>query len=613
MHIPDGFIDTPVAAAAGAVAVAGIAVGIKKAADELDERRAPLAGLVAAFIFAMQMLNFPVAGGTSGHLLGGVLAAVLVGPWTGMLCISLVLLIQGLVFADGGLTALGLNIVNMGLIGAVGGYWVFRAIRGVLPSHQADRGRRIGDRRGHLGRPRVHRFLVRIRARREHERSSRDGVRRHGGNARLDRDRGRVDHGPHGGGGARGATRPGVRGAGSPPGAHRLADDHLGRGSMSADTSPTPDTTASKKMDRKNITLLIVGGLIVALGLAFFVSPYASSSPDGLEKVATDQGFIDSAEDAHASDGPLADYGVEGVDDEELSTGLAGIIGVAITFGVAMIALRVGSGRAGRTERGDHALVHDAVPTRTRSTSTGTAGSIGSHRSASSRRSSLFVLIVVSTPREAIWAFALYAVILIAVIRLAELPLGFVLKRLAIELPFVGFALLLPFIARGQQIEVLGLSVSLEGLWGAWNILVKGTLGVAASIVVASTTTMAELLKGLDRLHLPKAFTSIAMFMVRYLDVISDEMHRMKIARQSRGYDPRWIWEAKAVAHSAGALFIRSYERGERVYLAMLSRGYTGEMPSFGMLAATRQMWVIAMAVPALTARDLPVAWGLRP
>lgn len=134
MHIPDGFIDTPVAAAAGAVAVAGIAVGIKKAANELDERRAPLAGLVAAFVFAVQMLNFPVAGGTSGHLLGGVLAAVLVGPWTGMLCISLVLLIQGLVFADGGLTALGLNIVNMGLIGAVGGYWVFRAIRGVLPA-----------------------------------------------------------------------------------------------------------------------------------------------------------------------------------------------------------------------------------------------------------------------------------------------------------------------------------------------------------------------------------------------------------------------------------------------------------------------------------------------
>jgi PDGLE domain len=106
---------------------------------------------------------------------------------------------------------------------------------------------------------------------------------------------------------------------------------------MSADTSPTRDTTPRKRMDRKNVTLLIVGGLIVALGLAFFVSPYASSSPDGLEKVATDEGFIDSAEDHTFSDSPLADYGVEGVDDEKLSTGLAGIIGVAVTFGVAMI------------------------------------------------------------------------------------------------------------------------------------------------------------------------------------------------------------------------------------------------------------------------------------
>jgi len=133
MHIPDGFINAPVSAAAGAVAIGLTAVAVKRASDELDERRAPLAGLVAAFVFAVQMLNFPVAGGTSGHLLGGVLAAVLVGPWTGAICIALVLLIQGLVFADGGLSALGLNVLNMAFVGGVGGYAVFRAIRGVLP------------------------------------------------------------------------------------------------------------------------------------------------------------------------------------------------------------------------------------------------------------------------------------------------------------------------------------------------------------------------------------------------------------------------------------------------------------------------------------------------
>ena len=181
-----------------------------------------------------------------------------------------------------------------------------------------------------------------------------------------------------------------------------------------------------------------------------------------------------------------------------------------------------------------------------------------------------------------------------------------------IELPFVAFAFLLPFVARGPQVEVLGLSLSVEGLWGAWNILIKGTLGVAASIIVASTTTMAELVRGLDRLRLPKAFTSIATFMIRYFDVISDEMSRMRIARESRGYDPRFLWHAKALAQSAGALFIRSYERGERVYLAMLSRGYTGEMPAFVSTAASPAMWLAACCVPAVALAICVAAWGTR-
>jgi len=132
MHIPDGFIDAPVSVVAGVAAIGLTAVAVKKAANELDERRAPLAGLVAAFVFAVQMLNFPVAAGTSGHLLGGVLATVLVGPWLGAICVALVLLVQALFFADGGLSALGLNVVNMALIGGLGGYVAFLALRGVL-------------------------------------------------------------------------------------------------------------------------------------------------------------------------------------------------------------------------------------------------------------------------------------------------------------------------------------------------------------------------------------------------------------------------------------------------------------------------------------------------
>ena len=132
MHIPDGFIDGPTSLGAAGVAVTGLGVSVRKAADALDDRRAPLAGLVSAFVFAVQMLNFPVASGTSGHLLGAVLAAVLVGPWAAVICLAVVLLVQAL-FADGGITALGLNIVNMGLVGGLGGYVVFLGARRLLP------------------------------------------------------------------------------------------------------------------------------------------------------------------------------------------------------------------------------------------------------------------------------------------------------------------------------------------------------------------------------------------------------------------------------------------------------------------------------------------------
>ncbi|HEU4355525.1 MAG TPA: energy-coupling factor ABC transporter permease [Actinomycetota bacterium] len=133
MHIPDGFIDAGTSLAAGVTSAGGVGVCLKKTAATMEERQAPLAGLVAAFVFAAQMLNFPVALGTSGHLLGGVLATVLVGPWAGAICVTLVLFVQALFFADGGLSALGLNVLNMALIGGLGGYAVFRAVRGVLP------------------------------------------------------------------------------------------------------------------------------------------------------------------------------------------------------------------------------------------------------------------------------------------------------------------------------------------------------------------------------------------------------------------------------------------------------------------------------------------------
>src|SRR6188472_2249578 len=133
MHVPDGFLDAPTSVATGVIAVGGIALALRGARRELDDRTAPMAGLVATFIFAGQMVNFPVAGGTSGHLLGGALAAVLVGPYTGALCIGVVLLVQALLMADGGITALGTNITLMALVGAGVGWLVFAGARRVLP------------------------------------------------------------------------------------------------------------------------------------------------------------------------------------------------------------------------------------------------------------------------------------------------------------------------------------------------------------------------------------------------------------------------------------------------------------------------------------------------
>lgn len=126
MHVPDGFISAPWSLATGVVAAGAVALALRGARRELDDRTAPLAGLVATFVFAGQMVNFPVAAGTSGHLLGGALAAVLVGPWTATLCLTVVLLVQALLFADGGLTALGTNVILMGVIGVWVGYAVFR-------------------------------------------------------------------------------------------------------------------------------------------------------------------------------------------------------------------------------------------------------------------------------------------------------------------------------------------------------------------------------------------------------------------------------------------------------------------------------------------------------
>lgn len=195
-----------------------------------------------------------------------------------------------------------------------------------------------------------------------------------------------------------------------------------------------------------------------------------------------------------------------------------------------------------------------------------------------------FALTVVATPREWYPVFGGYLLLLLGVLALARVPLRYVLPRMVIEVPFLLFAALVPFVAEGPRIDVpmpggWSVTVSESGLVAAWGLAVKGTLGVLASLTLAATTEPSAVLQGLQRLRFPDLLVQIMAFMIRYLDVVTSDLGRMITAMRSRGVDPRSPRHWPALARTLGALFVRSYERGERVHLAMLSRGYDGRLP----------------------------------
>ncbi|MDJ0663436.1 MAG: cobalt ECF transporter T component CbiQ [Acidimicrobiia bacterium] len=222
----------------------------------------------------------------------------------------------------------------------------------------------------------------------------------------------------------------------------------------------------------------------------------------------------------------------------------------------------------------------------------------------------LFVFAVVATPREAMWAFLIYAAIMLAAASVARLGVGFVATRMLIYVPFIIAALLIPFFAGGEKVTVLGIELSRTGLWDMWNILAKATLGLLTSVVLAGTTDIPSMLRGFEALRVPRVLTAIMGFMIRYLDVVLGEFKRMRVAMHSRGHNPRWLGHAKPYATSAGLIFIRSYERGERVYLAMASRGYDGHMPHQNGDSAPVSQWAMALAVPLAAWTIVAIAWS---
>ncbi len=220
-----------------------------------------------------------------------------------------------------------------------------------------------------------------------------------------------------------------------------------------------------------------------------------------------------------------------------------------------------------------------------------------------------FVVLVVATPAEHPTAFAGYLILLLAAVRVSTVPLAFLLPRMVIEAPFLVFALLLPVIATGPRVQVGPLSLSEAGLEAAWLLAAKATLGVLAALLLATTTEPREVVAGLQRLRMPSLMVQILSFMLRYLEVVTAEMRRMRIARESRGFRGGSLKSWPVLARSAGALFIRSYERGERVHLAMLSRGYAGSLPDTARPPVSRVHVVTALALPTAAAVVLLTAY----
>ncbi|MDT7712621.1 MAG: cobalt/nickel transport system permease protein [Pseudonocardiales bacterium] len=218
----------------------------------------------------------------------------------------------------------------------------------------------------------------------------------------------------------------------------------------------------------------------------------------------------------------------------------------------------------------------------------------------------LFVFAVACTPTGAYWPYLWYLLLLAVVAALSRLPPLIMVRRLLVEVPFVLFVLALPILGGPPQLTLFGVALSVPGLHAAATITLKATFGLLATGVLAATTSPPEIITGLERLRVPRVFTAVAAFMVRYLDVLAAELARMRTAAACRGSNPRWLWQVRDVTAGFAALVIRSFERGERVYLAMASRGYTGALPTaLNGAAAPPAAWAGALTVPALAALGL--------
>jgi len=304
MHIPDGFLDAKTAVATGALAVAGVGVALADVRRNVPARRVPLIGLAAAFVFAAQMLNFPVAGGTSGHLIGGVLAAVLLGPGAAVVIITAVLILQCLMFADGGLTALGANIFNMGLVAPGIGYAVYRLLLPV--AGEGLRGRLFATAFAAW----VSTVVAAVACAGELALSGTVAWR---------------------------IAFPAMAGIHMVIG---LGEAAITAMVVAAVVRTRPELAVPETGRGPGYRGVVAYGLLISIGLAVFVAPFACGWPDGLEKVAVTLGFEHRAAGTPVVAVPQPGYAVPGIGSAALSTVVAGAVGTLVAFVLAFLLAR---------------------------------------------------------------------------------------------------------------------------------------------------------------------------------------------------------------------------------------------------------------------------------
>jgi len=302
MHIPDGFLDAKTAIATAVFSVTGLGTALRHARQHLQSREIPLVGLTAAFIFVAQMLNFPVAGGTSGHLIGATLAMVLLGPSVAIIVMSSVLIIQAAIFADGGLLALGANIFNMAIVAPVTGYVIYKSMR-----------RFLRDIRGQLISASVASWCTTVIAS-----AFCAGELAWSGIAAWN------------------IVFPAMVGI------HAIIG--VGEGlitmltlSAIAKTRPELLTDTSIRTNGKETNPALMYSAVMILGLLLLIAPFASQLPDGLDRVAQSLGFESKKTENQGFSTPLKDYRFFGIESNALSTIAAGMIGAGIVFAISFL------------------------------------------------------------------------------------------------------------------------------------------------------------------------------------------------------------------------------------------------------------------------------------